>query len=85
MVTFSIVETFAKVRKLKQELLNLHQENNKQEQNEKMNRFGKLLSDVVMPDLEVAETELSLEINFFIGKIKHTVKRVKRATIEDKE
>ena len=85
MVTFAIIETFAKVRKLKQELLSLHQENNKQEQNEKMNRFGKLLSDVVMPDLEVAETESSLEINFFIGKIKHTVKRVKRATIEDKE
>ncbi len=85
MVTFAIIETFAKVRKLKRELLSLHQENNKQEQNEKMNRFGKLLSDVVMPDLEVAETESSLEINFFIGKIKHTVKRVKRATIEDKE
>lgn len=85
MVTFAIIETFAKVRKLKRELLSLHQENIKQEQNEKMNRFGKLLSDVVMPDLEVAETESSLEINFFIGKIKHTVKRVKRATIEDKE
>ena len=50
-----------------------------------MNRFGKILSDVVMPDLEVAETESSLEINFFIGKIKHTVKRIKRAIKEDKE
>ena len=53
-----------------------------------MNRFGEILSDIVMPDLEVAETESTLEINFFIGKIKHTVKRVKRAatsTNEDKE
>lgn len=85
MVTFAIIETFAKVRELKRELLSFHQETDKQEQNEKMNRFGKILSDVVMPDLEVAETESSLEINFFIGKIKHTVKRIKRAIKEDKE
>lgn len=78
-VTFAIIETFAKVRELKRELLGLHQETNKRKQSEKMNRFGEILSDVVMPDLEVAETESSLEINFFIGKIKHTVKRVKRA------
>lgn len=85
MVTFAIIETFAKVRELKRELLSFHQETDKQEQNEKMNRFGKILSDIVMPDLEVAETESSLEINFFIGKIKHTVKRIKRAIKEDKE
>ncbi len=87
-VTFAIIETFAKVRELKRELLSLHQETDKHQQGEKMKRFGEILSDVVMPDLEVAETESSLEINFFIGKIKHTVKRVKRAvtsTNEEKE
>ena len=87
-VTFAIIETFAKVRELKRELLSLHQETAKHQQGEKMKRFGEILSDVVMPDLEVAETESSLEINFFIGKIKHTVKRVKRAvtsTNEEKE
>lgn len=87
-VTFAIIETFAKVRELKRELLSLHQETDKHQQGEKIKRFGEILSDVVMPDLEVAETESSLEINFFIGKIKHTVKRVKRAktsTNEEKE
>ena len=29
-------------------------------------------------DLETSETESSMEINFLIGKIKHTVRRVKR-------
>lgn len=48
-VTFAIIETFAKVRELKRELLELHK-----------------------------ETESSLEINFFIGKLKHTVKRVRK-------
>ena len=32
----------------------------------------------MMPDLQTQETESSLEINFFIGKIKHTVKRVRK-------
>ena len=43
-----------------------------------MKHFGEMLSDIVMPDLETAETESILELNFLIGKIKHTVKRVKK-------
>lgn len=78
-VTFAIVETFANVRELKRQLRDLHQETDNYKQNDKINSFGELLSDIVTPDLEVAETESSVEINFFVGKIKHTVKRVKRA------
>ena len=78
-VTFAIVETFANVRQLKRQLRDLHQETDNYKQNDKINSFGELLSDIVAPDLEVAETESSVEINFFVGKIKHTVKRVKRA------
>ena len=43
-----------------------------------MQHFGEVLTDIVMPDLQTQETESSLEINFFIGKIKHTVKRVRK-------
>ena len=78
-VTFAIVETFANVRELKRQLRDLHQETDNYKQKDKINSFGELLSDIVAPDLEVAETESSVEINFFVGKIKHTVKRVKRA------
>ena len=75
-MTFAIIETFAKVRELKRELLELHNETDKEVQKTKMQHFGEVLSDIVMPDLQTSETESSLEINFFIGKIKHTVKRV---------
>ena len=34
-----------------------------------------------MPDLETSETESTLELNFVIGKIKHTVKRVKKKEV----
>lgn len=77
-VTFAIIETFAKVRELKRELVSLHKETDKAVQTKKMQHFGEVLTDIVMPDLETSETESSLEINFLIGKIKHTVKRVRK-------
>ena len=83
-VTFAIIETFAKVRKLKQELLELHTEKDKAKQATKMQHFGEVLTDIVMPDLETSETESSLEINFLVGKIKHTVKRVRKENKESK-
>ena len=85
--TISIVETFAKVRALKSDLLALHQETDAARQRSLMGRFSDALTDIVMPELRTEETESTLELNFIIGKIKHTVKR-KRAkggndTIED--
>ena len=77
-VTFAIIETFHKVRSLKRELLELHLESDKEVRTQKLKHFGDVLSDIVMPDLEAAETESSLEINFLIGKVKHTVKRVRK-------
>lgn len=77
-VTFAIIETFATVRQLKYELRTLHRETDTKTQQTKMQRFGEMLSNIVMPELETSETESSLEINFLVGKIKHTVKRVKR-------
>ena len=77
-VTFAIIETFYKVRSLKRELLELHNESDKEVQAQKMKHFGEVLTDIVMPDLDTVETESSLEINFFIGKIKHTVRRIKK-------
>lgn len=76
--TVAIVETFDKVQTLKHELLELHTETDKQKQASKMKHFGEVLSDIVMPDLQTQETESTLEINFIIGKLKHTVKRVRK-------
>ena len=86
-VTFAIIETFTQVRSLKRELVDLHKETDPEKQTTKMQHFGKVLSDIVMPDLETSETESTLELNFFIGKIKHTVKRVKKSStkIESEE
>lgn len=76
--TFAIIETFTAVRNLKRELVSLHQEKDLEKQQEKMKHFGEVLTNIVMPDLETTETESTLELNFIIGKIKHSVKRTKR-------
>lgn len=76
--TIAIIETFYKVRSLKRELIELHQEKDKEKQASKVQHFGEVLTDIVMPDLQTQETQSSLEINFIIGKIKHSVKRVRK-------
>ena len=58
--------------------MELHKEADKEKQASKMKHFGEVLTDFVMPDLETQETESSLELNFIIGKIKHSVKRVRK-------
>lgn len=82
-ITFAIIETFTQVRNLKRELIDLHKETDSEKQTAKMRHFGKVLSDIVMPDLETSETESTLELNFFIGKIKHTVKRVRKSSAKN--
>ena len=77
-VTFAIIETFAKVRGLKRELVQLHKEESATKRTGMMKHFGEVLTDIVMPDPDVLETESTLELNFFIGKLKHTVKRIKK-------
>ena len=76
--TLAIIETYAEVRAMKRELLALHTEKDAQKRNSMMRHFGEALTDIVMPDLTTAETESSMEINFLIGKLKHTVRRVRK-------
>ena len=77
--THAIIETYAQVRELKRELVALHTETDKKRRSSLMTHFGDMLTDIVMPDIATTETESSLELNFFIGKLKHTVRRVRHA------
>jgi len=77
--SLAIVETYVQVRGLKRELLAMHTEADAKKRNAMMQHFGRTLVDIVMPDPDSTETETSLELNFFIGKLKHTVRRVRKA------
>ena len=56
-ISFAIIETFAKIRELKRELLEMHRISDKEDQKAKMEHFGEVLTDIVMPDLQTSETE----------------------------
>lgn len=77
--TIGIVETFAQVRTLKQDVLRLHSEKDKAEQKKIMQRFSDTLSEIVMPDFETTETESTIELNFVVAKFKHTIKRTRKS------
>lgn len=76
--TISIVNTFAEVRELKRKLLEIHDSTSQEEKTKGMGRIGDILSDLIMPDMETTETQSSLEFNFVIGKLKHSITRQRK-------
>lgn len=81
--TLEIIETYAQVRELQRDLVGLHRETDPLQRQTMMSRFSALLSDIVLPELRPEETETTVEINFLIGKLKHTVKRKRRENGSD--
>lgn len=75
--TLDIIETYAHVRELQRNLIALNRDNDQKKGASLMERFADLLSGIVMPELRPEESETSLELNFFIGKLKYKVKRTR--------
>ncbi len=76
--TLAIVNTFAEVRELKRQLLEIHDSTSQEEKKKGMARIGDILADIIMPDMETTETQSSLEFNFVFGKLKHSVTRQRK-------
>jgi hypothetical protein len=77
--TIAIVETFSKIRELSRSIGQLSETQEKEQQKALMQKSGEILADVLDDDiLEVSGDETTIEINFAIMKIKHTIKRSKK-------
>jgi len=76
--TLAIINTFAEVRELKYQLLEVHDASSQEEKKTGMKRIGDILADLIMPELETTETQSSLEFNFVIGKLKHSITRQRK-------
>ena len=81
--TLAIVNTFAEVRELKNRILEVHDASLQEEKNIGMKRIGDILANLIMPDLETTETQSSLEFNFVIGKLKHSITRQRKSDNSD--
>lgn len=73
--TFSIIETFSKIRELSRTVNELSNLENKQDQKSLMQRSGELIAEVLEDDLQTSEAETTIELNFAVLKIKHTIKK----------
>ena len=82
--TLAIVETFAQVRELKEEISAMHIEEGKGNQTPRIERIGALIADIMMPDLKTSETEASMEVNLVFSKFTYTVKRTRIQELKDK-
>jgi hypothetical protein len=76
--TFSIIETFAKIRALSQTINALSATKNEVEQKPLLQKSGELVSALFDDQLQSSGTETSIELNFAVLKFKHTIKRAKK-------
>ena len=77
-VTFTIIETFAKLKELSNTIAKLSKADKKEESNNLMKKGGELFTEILGDSLNVEGTETTIEINFAVLKFKHTLKSAKR-------
>lgn len=73
--TFAIIEAFSKLRKLSRTIHELSVVKDKSDQKALMQKGGEIIAELLDDDLEISETETSIELNFAVLKFKHMVKK----------
>ena len=73
--TLAIIETFTKIRQLSRSIQELSVARDKPQQNAIMKKSGKLIEGIFGDDIQTSDTETSIELNFAILKVKHTIKK----------
>jgi len=76
--TIAIVETFAKIRHLSRNIQKLSTIQDKGEQKAVMQNSGEIIAEILNDDLAVTDRETTIEINFAVLKVKHTIKKKKK-------
>ena len=77
--TIAIVEAFANLRELSRVIAQLPDAEDKLLQKSLMQKTGEIFADIIDSDtFEVSGAETTVELNFAIMKVKHTVKRDKK-------
>ena len=73
--TIAIVETFAKIRELSHTVAELSNTQDQFKQKSLMQHGGDILADLLDDEMQVSDSETTIELNFAVLKFKHTVKR----------
>jgi len=76
--TIAIIETYAKLRQLTRKIKELSVTKNKGTQKSLMQKSGGLITEILDDGLKTSGSETTIEINFAVLKLKHTIKKTKK-------
>ena len=76
--TLAIIETFAKIRQLSRNIQALSTAKDEKQQKALMKQGGELIEGIFGDDFQTSDTETSIELNFAVLKLKHTIKKKKK-------
>ncbi len=71
--TIAIIESFAKLRDLTRTMQKLTQTKDQDIRKSLMDRSGEMMAEILYDDLTTTESETTLELNFAVLKLKHTI------------
>ena len=73
--TIGIIETFTKLRAFTRAVSEIVETKEEKVQKSLMKQSAEIMTELLGNDKDVSETETSIELNFAVLKIKHTIKR----------
>jgi hypothetical protein len=76
--TIMIIETFSKMRELGRNIKELSTIQKDEEKYPIMRKSGELIAEIFDEDLTTDGTETTIELNFAVLKLKHTIKKTKK-------
>ncbi len=75
--TIAIIETYSKLKQFTKAIQSISVNQNENSNQDLMKKGNDLLAEILEEELSIDETETSIEFNFALLKLKHTVKRKK--------
>jgi len=75
--TIAIIETYSKLKQFSKAIQSIKVDQNENSKQDLMQKGNDLLAKILEDEMPIDETETSIEFNFALLKLKHTVKRKK--------
>ena len=75
--TIAIIEIYSKLKQFSKAIQSISVDQNENSKQDLMKKGNELLSEILEEEIPIDETETSIEFNFALLKLKHTVKRKK--------
>jgi hypothetical protein len=75
--TIAIIETYSKLKQFSKAIQSIKVDQNENSKQDLLQKGNELLAEIFEDEMPIDETETSIEFNFALLKLKHTVKRKK--------